>query len=102
MAQDLKTLQQPSVLDQKKARVCLIECLKNRLKREVLSLAVLGLRCDSTIMTRHTKFKAKKEEKPLNILTAQFLESLYDVFKEHCDELELFFSGVIYLLIQRE
>lgn len=94
MEKDLKTLQQSICFRSEKSKSLFNRMSKKSSEKEVLYLAVLGFGCDSTIMTRHTKFKAtkweQKKKKPLNALTAHFLESLYDVFKEQCDDLVLF------------
>ncbi|WP_046176241.1 ribbon-helix-helix protein, CopG family [Domibacillus indicus] len=44
----------------------------------------------------------KRRKEPSTVLTARLPESLYEQFKEHCDELGLSISEAIYLLVQRE
>lgn len=44
----------------------------------------------------------KRRKEPSTVLTARLPESLYDHFKEHCDNLGLSISEGIYLLVERE
>ncbi|WP_050183973.1 hypothetical protein [Domibacillus robiginosus] len=44
----------------------------------------------------------KRRKEPSTVLTARLPDSLYENFKEHCDELGLSMSEAIYLLVERE
>ena len=44
----------------------------------------------------------KRRKEPSTVLTARLPDSLYDDFKERCDELGLSISEAIYLLVERE